>query len=138
MRIFSIIDEYVNRSVQAVEQLRKATGKEDLMNAWRRGELGRTGSVDGIYYEFHGSGVFFENAEFSIDFDFLPGGAIGGFDSWKLWRLVQDSEKLSSKFSCQEEIQVDLEKAFHSGKIAKVKNTNLYVVAEPKLIPFRG
>ena len=105
MNIFEIIDEYLRRSANALLRLREATKHYDLMAAWRNGSLDRMGSVEGIRYEFHGSGVYIEAENFGIEVNFRPGGSIDGFDSWRLWQMIKAEPNLSKVFMSHADVR---------------------------------
>jgi len=130
MNIFEIIDEYLRRSANALLRLREATKHYDLMAAWRNGSLDRMGSVEGIRYEFHGSGVYIEEENFGIEVNFRPGGSIDGFDSWRLWQMIKAEPNLSKVFMSHADVRVALDELLKAGKIALNKESGSFFLEE--------
>jgi len=71
------------------------TEKEELLRAYRLKLLPKSAEVEGLYYNFHGMGCYFEFEGGTIDVDFGPDGRCDGFDEYRLKSYLRDmtSEK---------------------------------------------
>jgi hypothetical protein len=124
--LIRVIEDYLEQSSYLIDQLKKTTGKSDLMRAWRSGQLEKSGQIDELIYEFHGVGIYIEKNGYGVEIDFLPEGKVGGFDSWRLWQFVKKSPEKYQGLESQETISRALDAEQEDGSIAKVASTNLY------------
>jgi len=82
--------EYIGEAKTMVDQLRLSHPFQDLLRAWRSGEVPRTGDLPGdVHYEFHGSGCIFQSPKRTVDLDFGPQGRCDGFDAWRLFQYAK-------------------------------------------------
>jgi hypothetical protein len=128
MELIVAIHEYLKRSEFAVRRLQALTGQNDLMRAWREGVIKRSGEEAELSYEFHGSGVYIEAGPVNIDVDFLPGGSLGGFDSWRLWQMIKQNPSFSQAFHTHDQIKSELIKLCEKKQIICVQGTNMYML----------
>jgi hypothetical protein len=87
-----LVRDYLSAAQAAADHLRNNLGVEDLLRARRLGATPKEGWVDRerqIHYSFHGIGCTVEAGGDVIDFDFGPGGRVGGFDLWRLGRFLE-------------------------------------------------
>lgn len=130
MNTFELIDEYLRRSAGAVLRLRAATKQYDLMAAWRNGSLDRMGRVEGVRYEFHGSGVYIEEGDFGVEVNFRPNGSIDGFDSWRLWQMIKAEPNLSNVLKSHADVRMALDELLKVGKIALNKESGSFLLED--------
>jgi hypothetical protein len=134
MSILEVIDEYVRRSKNAVSRLQFVTKQNDLMLAWRTGCLDRIGKIENISYEFHGSGVYIEDENFGVEFDFSPGGEVGGFDSWRLWQMIKSEPDIFKGFLNHADVSDALLGLLKSGVIESLGDSGLFILTSRKAI----
>ncbi|HEX4793254.1 MAG TPA: hypothetical protein VH370_05655 [Humisphaera sp.] len=92
-RLPRLIAEYQRLASEAVEAMKRAYNRADLLRAWRTGAIKKSGKLAKrhIGYEFHGAGCRFQVAKQIVDVDFGPKGQHDGFDAWRLWLLADSS-----------------------------------------------
>jgi hypothetical protein len=97
-RLLRLIAEYQRLASEAVEAMKTAFNRSDLLRAWRTGVTKKSGKLPKghISYEFHGAGCRFEIGRQIIDVDFGPKGRHDGFDAWRLWLLADSSAGYSN------------------------------------------
>lgn len=107
-QLLKLIAEYQLHVLGSVQALRARLGTDDLLGAWRRGEIAERGTLDDLYesrYRFHGVGCHVESERGEVDFDFGPGGRIDGFDGWRLWPFAQSPPQDYPDFQRQEIVE---------------------------------
>jgi hypothetical protein len=126
--MLNVIRDYVSASEFTVEKLREVTGIIDLMRAWKSGDLKQADSFAGIRYEFHGAGIYIEvEAEnLKVDVDFLPGGQVGGFDSWRIWQWVQSRPRYYPAFTTHQAVREALQELFACQEISEIEGTSMF------------
>lgn len=113
-----------------MSQLIKTTNQANLTAAWRTGALKKTGTINEIYYEFHGVGIYIEIDSAGVEIDFLPDNQAGGFDSWRIWQFVKDKSHLYPSLASQDEVEIQLATLESMSKVKKVLFTNLYTTTD--------
>jgi hypothetical protein len=127
--LMKAIKDYLSIAKIAVERLCMATGQTNLMKAWKCGAIEKSNFIDGIYYEFHGVGVYIEMDSINIEVDFLPNSQIGGFDSWRLWQMIKDKLCQYPELTSHIAVKDALEALRQEGRIITVEGTHLYSLA---------
>jgi len=83
--ILALVAAYVDAVRSAVRALEVQLGTTALLGAVRVDRRRREGSLNAnTNYSFHGVGCRVTRGETTLDFDFGPGGRVGGFDAWRL------------------------------------------------------
>jgi hypothetical protein len=83
--ILALIASYVSAVRQAVAALQSHLQTTAILEAVRRDRPRREGSIDSnTTYMFHGVGCRVTSGKITVEFDFGPDGAVGGFDAWRL------------------------------------------------------
>ncbi|MCA9040207.1 MAG: hypothetical protein KDA65_07680 [Planctomycetaceae bacterium] len=107
-----IIEDYVNGVQHHVQLICEHYGVEDLWNN-RRENVPNQAVIDlpgkRISFTFHGIGCEIRVGEKIFDFDFGPEGRLGGFDAWRLSRLVDSSREYNSNEFTLEKLQADID-----------------------------
>lgn len=106
-----------------------ALGSNDLDEAYDRLGLDREGVINNIYYSFHGSGVYLKLKSMTIDIDFLPNYAVGGFDASRLITFYEENFDISPNYDYHI-FDLQLKKLEMHGVIRKIKGGHLYVLTE--------
>jgi len=96
-RILRLIGEYQRLANEAVEAMKQAYGRSNLLRAWRSGKIKKSGMLTKgrISYDFHGAGCRFEFGKHTVDVDFGPNERHDGFDAWRLWLLADSNPAYS-------------------------------------------
>jgi len=80
-----LIQEYIACAKYSCCLLRQLySGKETFLRAKVLKLIPKEGTIEGVFYSFHGSGCYFEYPNNHIDIDFGPNNRCDGFDLFKL------------------------------------------------------
>jgi hypothetical protein len=81
--------EYIKEATRMVDHFRQSHPFQDLVRAWRSGEVSSSGNLPGdVHYQFHGSGCIFQSPNRTVDLDFGPQGRCDGFDAWRVFQFA--------------------------------------------------
>lgn len=115
----TLISEYQVAVRRVVSALRMGFGRDDLLTSRRRGEIPKSGVINGIDFSFHGVGCRGTVDGMDVDFDFGPDGRTDGFDAWRLWNFAKQKPAAYPQFQRQEDINTALEMLARSGDIER-------------------
>jgi hypothetical protein len=97
--LIDLINDYISCSNYMCNSLRDdyCFTEESLLGAWRKSKtVPKEGNLsDGTYFNFHGSGVYFEFENGEIDIDFGPNGRCDGFDLGRLKHFLLSTKRAS-------------------------------------------
>jgi hypothetical protein len=97
--IKGLINDYISCASYMCNSLRDYYDYTDdiLIGAYRRNKnIPKEGNLpDGVYFNFHGSGIFFEFENGEIDVDFGPNDRCDGFDFMRLKDFLLYTKKSS-------------------------------------------
>ena len=112
LKLEKIIKKYEEDISYYVKILCDSLGINNLY-LWKVNDTPKQGFIEGnnIKYRFHGSGLYIEMENKTIDFDFGYKGIFGGFNMYKLFKYAQGDSELSILMDRNE-----FEKAFNDAK----------------------
>lgn len=121
-----VVNDYLRAASLALAQLKRVLGRSEIVG-WRSDGVSRTGCVNGVEYEFHGSGVYvkIESCGVEIEIEFGPGGEVGVFDSWRLWQWVMSNPGKYAGFDDHKVIGQELERLLEHGQLKFVEGGRL-------------
>lgn len=122
-----LIAQYLSDAHALSQRLCTAFGVDDLWKGRRSRRIPVSGSADGLTFRFHGIGCAISSDTVRVDFDFLPGGKLGGFDAWRLHLFSEDNPSVVGRRG-QDEVQRALEQLLAQGLVTTVNDSNLFVV----------
>ncbi|WP_026472023.1 DUF6896 domain-containing protein [Alkanindiges illinoisensis] len=120
------INLFISSSKWAITEFYSALGTNDLREAYDRLNLKREDTINGIFYSFHGNGIFLKLKSMTIDIDFLPNYSLGGFDASRLSTFYEENFTISSDYDYRI-FEKKLKELEQNGVIKKFKGKNLYV-----------
>ena len=122
--IVGLVSQYLNSARSLSQRLGEAFSQEDLLSGRRNKRIPRTGvAANGLEFSFHGIGCWISDGTFSVDFDFLPDGQIGGFDAWRLHVFSEDNPSAVGSRP-QHEVQTALNRLLDRGLIQTVEGSS--------------
>lgn len=120
----ALIFKYLAESTRLAQRLCGVYSQENLLAGRRNGAIPRSGSLEGVEFEFHGVGCRIAEGNSSADFDFLPDGQLGGFDAWRLHVFSEANPGLAPH--SQSEIQGALDVLETNAVVERVSGSSLY------------
>lgn len=121
------IELFVSASSWAMEEFYSALGSNNLNEAYDKLGLRREGTINNIQYAFHGSGVYLKFESLTIDIDFLPNYAVGGFDANRLITFYEENFNIHPDYDYHI-FDMQLKILENARVIKKVINEHLYVL----------
>lgn len=111
-RIVSLFNEAQNKVVEILKQkwnIKTPISSHDWVE-WRVEALNNKTlmSIEGIQIYPHGHGLWFQNNEFNIDFDFGENGEYNGFDSNRIYHFLE-SNKIETSIESEKRLMKILE-----------------------------
>lgn len=106
--LLKLISEYQLHVLGFVQAFRRRYGVEDILRAWRAGEVPQRGTLDDRHetrFTFHGCGCRCESDRATVDFDLGPDGRHDGFDGWRLWLFAQSVPDEHPQFQRHEVVE---------------------------------
>jgi hypothetical protein len=107
-----LIIDYIACAKYSCSLLKQAyAGQESFLRAKVLKLIPREGTIEGVFYKFHGSGCYFEYPNNHIDIDFGPNDRCDGFDLFKLkdflfsikdrnkYHSLEDEKKIENQFA---------------------------------------
>jgi len=121
--ILVLIASYVAAVRGAVAAIAVHLCTTSLLDAVRENPELRSGALDSTTtYAFHGVGCRVMMGDRTIDFDFGPNGAVGGFDAWRLWLFAVGDPKGFPRLQDVELLEAELRKLCADGAIRLPKS----------------
>lgn len=99
--LLSLINDFITCATYMSNNLRDEFSLQDpdLLKAYRHKIIPKEGATpDGVSWNFHGAGIYFEFDGGSIDFDFGPDANTNGFDVHRLHYFIEDSSSNRDKY----------------------------------------
>jgi hypothetical protein len=117
-KLKSLIESYLSAVNEAIELL-VASGialpKSNI--EWAASGINQRGELkNGIKYFKHGYGCAVHLSYGAVDFDFGSNGEYNGFDEWRLWGFLQNSQ-LPKLFKSESELKQEFRRAIESGEL---------------------
>ena len=128
VQITELINKYLDTIAVCVSKLEKEYGRNDLLTAYREKEIPKEASINGVNFEFHGVGCYFEHQEIECDMDFGPRNRTDGFDAWRLSKFAKQFKEFNC-YADENTVQNELTALEMLGKIKKFNEPpkeNLY------------
>jgi hypothetical protein len=94
---------YVREGVAMINRLRQSYQFENLLHAWRNGQIPTSGELPGdVRYRFHGCGCEFSSQSGTVDLDFGPDGRCDGFDAWRVFQFTKSQSNCEAVLSLED------------------------------------
>jgi hypothetical protein len=121
--VLVLIASYVAAVRGALVAIEAHLRTTSLLDTVRENPELRSGALDSTTtYAFHGVGCCVMRGDRTIDFDFGPNGAVGGFDAWRLWLFAEGDPKGFPRLQDRELIEAELRKLCADGAIRLPKS----------------
>ena len=117
-KLKSLIESYLSAVNEAIELLVASGMALPKSNTeWATSGINQRGELkNGIKYFKHGYGCAVHLSSGAVDFDFGPNGEYNGFDEWRLWGFLQNSQ-LPKFFKSESELKQEFRHAIESGEL---------------------
>lgn len=131
----ALIDDYLCSANAAVQALKAEFGHEDLMFAahdQRIPRRGRTKSLGGGTFSFHGVGCRIHTRQTKVDFDFDTQWHVSGFDPYRLYEFANNKRHQYSWLPKKEEFISLISELKSKGWLREVDpgiRSNLFTIA---------
>lgn len=112
-----MIDEYVSCVRACVSILQEHFGSTNLLIDSREGRIPKRGKIADVTFMFHGVGCTIDTASSSVNFDFGPDGAVGGFDAYRLSRFAKSLPPSHDSAPTEDDFQRCLARLQQQGKV---------------------
>lgn len=133
--ILGLIKDYIACATYMCKLLKdNYTIDETLLRSRRMNLIPKKGKLaDGVYFNFHGGGCYFEFENGNIDIDFGPNDRCDGFDYYRLFDFLEQTKRDNYKALHDKEVfKKEFDKLISIGQIIKPEwqpNTHLFYLS---------